>query len=78
MQKEEMIQLRPTLPWSAKGEVGAYLLTPEEESRLLVESYEALADHHEPESLRLLLHAIKEGNPKNRYVLAGLLLRAIQ
>ena len=53
-------------------------LTPEESSRLLIESYQALAEKHDAKSIDSLLEALKEGNAKNRYVLSGLLLLAIQ
>ena len=55
-----------------------YDLTPEDNSRLLIETYQSLAEKQADRSIDLLLEAMKDGNPKNRYVLAGLLLRALQ
>jgi HEAT repeat protein len=74
----EMIRFRPMLPWHFRALEGAFSLTPEESSRLLIDSYMALAERHEVENIDLLLQAIKEGNRKNRYVLAGLLIRALE
>ena len=75
----EMFRFRPIVPFSMRqSEKTNYELTPEESSRLLIEAYEALADRHDEKSLNMLIEAITYGNPKNRYTLAGLLIRAIQ
>lgn len=74
----EMIRFRPTLPWNMRTVESPYELTPEESSRLLIEAYQTLADRHETQAIDLLLNAIKEGNPRNRHALAGLLIRALQ
>ena len=58
--------------------LGAFTLTPKETSRLLIEAYETLAESHEMEGIDLLIEAIRLGHKKNRYALAGLLLKAIQ
>jgi hypothetical protein len=74
-----MIRFRPMTPWTAqRSSFSSFELTPEESSLLLIESYQALADRHNSESIDALLRAIRDGNMKNRYVLAGLLIRAIQ
>ena len=74
----ELIRFRPMLPWTEKNVKSQFQLTPEETSRLLVEAYVTLADQHDPQGIDLLLNAILEGNQKNRYALAGLLLKSIQ
>lgn len=76
---DEMIRFRPMLPWSSHrlSDI-SFELTPEESSRLLIDSYQALADRHDESSINALLQVIKAGNPKNRYALAGLLIRALQ
>ncbi|WP_420420898.1 HEAT repeat domain-containing protein [Simkania sp.] len=74
----EMIHFRPMLPWTEKNVTSQFQLTPEETSRLLIEAYVTLADQHDPEGIDILLSAILEGNEKNRYALAGLLLKSIQ
>ncbi len=74
-----IFRFKPLVPFSMRQyEKTKYELTPEERSSLLIEAYEALADRHDEKSLDLLIDAIRDGNPKNRYVLAGLLIRAIQ
>ncbi|MBF5059247.1 HEAT repeat domain-containing protein [Candidatus Neptunochlamydia vexilliferae] len=75
----ELFQFREMLAWTDRKEAaGSFILTPKETSRLLIEIYETLAESHEKEGIDLLLRAIHRGNKKNRFALAGLLLKAIQ
>lgn len=76
----EMIRFRPMLPWDVrlKEKANPFELTPEEHSRLLIESYQTLALEHEESSIEILLDGLKTGHHKNRPVLAGLLIQAIQ
>lgn len=75
----EIFQFREMLSWTDRKETeGAFLLTPEEKSRLIIESYQTLVENHEMEGIDLLLTALRSGNEKNRFLLAGLLLKAIQ
>lgn len=53
-------------------------LTPDETSRFLVEVFETLASSQNQNAINALIHAIAYGNPKNRYALAGLLIKAIE
>ncbi len=75
---ESMFQTRPVLPWKMRMEKNPYTLTLEEKSRLLIESFQALAESQDEESTEALLRAIQTGNPHNRYTLAGLLMRSAQ
>ena len=78
-QDHELFQFRDMLSWTDRKEGNTdYILTPKETSRLLIEGYETLAESHEMRGIDILVKAIGEGNKKNRYVLAGLLLKAIQ
>jgi len=43
-----------------------------------LQSFEAIAEKHDLEGIDILLDAIHDGNEKNRYALAGLLLKALQ
>lgn len=75
----ELFQFREMLSWTDRKETaGSYLLTPEEKSRLVIESYQTLVETHEIEGIDILLTALCEGHEKNRFLLAGLLLKAIQ
>lgn len=56
----------------------SFMLTPDETSKLLIDSVEALARAQNDLSIDILLEAIKQGHPKNKYVLAGLLMRVAQ
>lgn len=75
----DLFQFREMLSWTDRKEAtGCFSLTPKETSRLLIEIYETLAESHEKEGIDLLLRAIHLGNKKNRFALAGLLLKALQ
>ncbi len=76
--KNDMIRFRPMVQMDQRMSDSPLELTPEDHSRLLIDSYQALADRHDEMGINFLLESIKDGNPKNRYVLAGLLLRALQ
>ncbi|MEI6242558.1 MAG: HEAT repeat domain-containing protein [Chlamydiota bacterium] len=73
----ELIKLRPFVSWKMRQE-DHYNLTPEETSRLLIEMYTAVALRKNEKGILGILKALQEGNPKNRYALAGLLLRATE
>lgn len=77
-QGEDMISFRPLLPWEMRKNGSSYQLTPQETSRLLVEAYEAFGQNQDDKGIDVLLEAIQNGNSKNKYALAGLLIRAAQ
>ena len=75
----ELFQFREMLSWTERNEKeGSYLLTPKEKSRLLIECFETVVKMHDLEGIDILLSAIATGHEKNRYLLSGLLLQAIQ
>ncbi|CAM0117140.1 hypothetical protein [Rhabdochlamydiaceae symbiont of Dictyostelium giganteum] len=74
----DMVGFRPSLPKMKGISPSSYELTPHENAALLMQSYEAIAKRHTHEGIDLLLEGIRHGHPHNRYVLAGLLLHAIQ
>lgn len=55
-----------------------YSLSPTQKSRLLIDSLSAIAEQRDATSIETLLQVIAHGNPKNRYALAGLLMRAVE
>lgn len=75
-----LFRFRPPLSWTERGSYQREYnqLTPEETSRLVLETFEALASHHDPKSLDLILGSMQFGHEKNRYALAGLLLKVLQ
>ncbi len=73
---EELIRFRPLIPTHEEMLEAAYQLTPEEISRILVESLEALVQMQDNDVIDILLDALCHGNEKNRYALAGVLIRA--
>ncbi len=76
--QEELIRLRPLLPWKFRMEQSDYALSPEETSRLLVEAFLSIANRRDEKSIAFLLEAIQFSNPANRYALMGLLMRATE
>ena len=75
----ELFQFRKILSWTDRKETAnSFFLTPEETSRLVIESYQALIEEYEMDGINILLTALREGHKKNRFLLAGLLLKAIQ
>lgn len=80
MKKEtEMIRFRPVLPLSErlKEMQNNGDFAPEENSQLLIECYQTFALKHDNKGIDILIDGLKEGHPKNRPVLAGLLIQAI-
>ncbi|MBY0528728.1 MAG: HEAT repeat domain-containing protein [Rhabdochlamydiaceae bacterium] len=76
----EMIRFRPMLPWNVRisEKASAFELTPDENSRLLIECYQTFAQKHDEKSIDIILEALSTGHIKNRSVLAGLLIQALQ
>lgn len=74
----DLINFRPLVPWEMRNDFENYQLTPKESSRLLVEAFEAFAAQQDISGIEVLVDAIQDGNPKNKYALAGLLIRATQ
>lgn len=74
----ELIRLRPILPWKMRLEGDSYALSPEETSKLLIDTYLSIASRRSEQSINLLLEAIQLGNAANRYALMGLLMKATE
>jgi len=72
----EFIRFQPFSPWEWGQH--SYTLTPEETSKLLIEVFEAFTLQQEIRGVEMLIEAMATGHPKNKYALAGLLLRAIE
>ena len=74
----DLIRLRPLLPLKYRLEQSDFTLTPDETSRLLIESFLSIANQRDEKSISFLLKAIQQGNPMNRFALMGLLMRATE
>lgn len=75
----DLIRFRPVLPWDLREkEANIFQLTPQETSRLLVEAFESFVSTQDNQGIDMLISIIQTGNPKNKYALIGLLMRAIQ
>ena len=75
-QDYNLIQFRPFLTLDMRGvDESQYHLTPQDTSRLLIDSFQAFAEARDERGIDVLLHAIQYGNQKNKYALAGLLMR---
>lgn len=73
---QNIIKLREFVPIEMREKGFNYELSPEETSRLFIDSLEALAATQDQEAIDVLLNAIQEGNAKNKYAIAGLLIQA--
>jgi len=73
-----LIRFRAPVPLELRGSGELYELTPEDTSLLLLTALETVAQQQDEEGTELLLDVIRNGNPKSRYALAGLLLRTTQ
>ncbi len=60
--------------WDLK--LNPHALTPEQSSQLLIKAFESFAINADEVGIDVLLEAIATGHSKNKYALAGLLLRA--
>ncbi len=74
----QIIKLRPHLSMSERINVDHYSLSAEETSRLMIEIFTSFAQKQDEKSISIVLEAMKNGHPNNRYPLAGLLLRAME
>lgn len=72
--KTEFIRFKPVSPWVLNK--NCYSLTPEETSKLLIEAFESFAIQQDKLGIEALIEAIAFGHKKNKFALAGLLLRA--
>jgi len=73
----QLIRFRSAIPWNMRL-TDTYHLTPEESSSLLIGAYEMLINKQQSSGIDTLLKAISSGNPQNKAVLAGILIRALQ
>jgi HEAT repeat protein len=76
MQNEDLIRFRPFLPRELREHEEHYQLTPQDNSSLLIASFESFVGNKDERGIDILLDAIQNGNSKNKFALAGLLLRA--
>lgn len=74
----DLINFRTFIPWKLRPSHSPYELTPEETSRLIIETCSALADSHNEQSVEILLQTLSHAKSQNQFALAGLILRAIE
>jgi len=77
-QKNELIQFRSLLAAEDDGIEDPFSINPNERSKLMIESLTTIASMQDELAIDTLLEAIRFGHPKNRYALAGLLIRTGQ
>ena len=75
--KTQLIKLSTILPQTERL-TGDYSLTIFEETKLLLEMYTTLIGEKDLNKINIVIDSIKNGNEKNRYALAGLLMKAIE
>lgn len=78
-QNIDLIRFRPLVTLDVREmHDAAFELTPQETSKLLVDAFEAFVASQDDKGIDVLISIIQTGNPKNKYALIGLLMRAIQ
>lgn len=75
MHHEELIRFRPFLPREYQEHEDPYQLNPQDNSSLLIACFESFLVNKDEKGIDVLLNAIQHGNEKNKYALAGLLMR---
>lgn len=78
IKKEENSMLIQLQEEKAKERQTQFTLSPEETSRFFIEALETLCSAQSQKGVETLIHTIAYGNPKNRYALAGLLIRTTE
>ncbi len=73
----DAIQFHPPNPVEVDG-LSSMQLTPHERSQLLIDAYLTLAKQQTEKSFHTLMVGLRHGNPKNRPLLAGILLQALE
>jgi len=76
--QNELIQLKEYIPWQMRLQKDSFNLTAQEKSSLMMEMILSLLSRKDIESVDTVLNVWMKGNEKNRYVLAGLLMKAIE
>jgi len=74
----DLFQFRQPIPKNPLSPDTNFELSFEESSSILIDSYLALAERHDKRGIDTLLAALKGGNSKNRFLIAGLLIRSLQ
>lgn len=72
--KSDLIQFKDYNPWEIGKET--YLLAPKEKSQLLIAILEAFVMNQDPAGIDCLIEILVSGHPKNKYAIAGILVRA--
>ncbi len=73
---KELFKARLVLPWRMRQEKSRHELTLDDSCALVIQSFATLAEMQDEKGIEALLKAIRNGNPHNRYTLAGLLMRS--
>lgn len=75
----DLIRFRPLRPIDFhEKDQASFSLTPQETSNLLIDAFESFVSGQDNNGIDILISIIQTGNPKNKYALIGLLMRAIQ
>ncbi|PCI95424.1 hypothetical protein COB11_02200 [Candidatus Aerophobetes bacterium] len=74
----DIIRFKPLVAKSSSETSFSFQLTPQENSALLIESLMMIVEKHDESGIDLLLDVIRNGNEKNRAVIAGLLMKTLE
>jgi len=76
-QKHPVIQFRPIITKEDGDIHSPFKLTVQETSQLLIEAFETLAQIQTNKGIDILLSSLAHGHNKNKYIIAGLLIKSI-
>lgn len=74
----DIMKFRTFVPFDLRETPTAFELTPQETARLLVEALEILLESDENQGIDILLKVLRNGHPRNRFVIAGSILHVAQ
>jgi HEAT repeat protein len=72
--QHQLISLKQTPEWDPESLSSPHELSPEQTSGLILEALEALVQRKSLDAQLLVLDWLRNGHPRNRYVLAGILM----
>lgn len=73
--QHQIIQLKETPEWDPDQLVSPHDLSAEQTSQLIIEALETLAARQSLQGQLLVMEWLRTGHPRNRFVLAGILMR---
>ncbi len=75
--QQDLLRQSDLTPCKIPENPSSYQLTSEETARFFIDAVETFTEKQDACAIDLLVDLIRNGNPKNRYIFSGLLMRAV-